>query len=236
LRSRGGSTSKTSARTEASTMRAKRPHMPTILNDSDPDQPQRHRDTEKTQRRRDAETQRRKARKKRRGAEARRRPEATRSPGEVSASGRPGTTGPSDCSERKRSSQPLDPSGLRSRGAQAPPLTLISCSRSSKVRLRRDRRAIRLRPWATPGQVGASAGGKSDRDGCLHPERSGFSPGAGDHRIAGVTADPLEAISSTPASPLCAFASLRLCVGFRGRVALCILCVSVPLWFSGRAV
>jgi hypothetical protein len=85
-----------------------------------------------------------------------------------------------------------------------------------QARLRRDRRA-----------ASASAGGKSDRDGCLHPERSGFSPGAGDLRIAGVAAASLQVTSPTPVSRplhLCASAPLRF-------LSVASLCVSVPLWF-----
>ena len=80
--------------------------------------------------------------------------------------------------------------------------------------LRRDRRA-----------AGASAGGKSDRDGCLHPERSGFSPGAGDHRIAGVAAVPLQATLPKQVPLLCV---LRVFV-----VATVFASVSsVSLWFA----
>jgi hypothetical protein len=71
----------------------------------------------------------------------------------------------------------------------------------------------------------ASAGGKSDRDGCLHPERSGFSPGAGDHRIAGVAAAPLRATSSPQVSHLCV---LRVFVVATILRSVC----SVPLWFA----
>ncbi len=81
------------------------------------------------------------------------------------------------------------------------------------------------RPRRNRRAASASAGGKSDRDGCLHPERSGFSPGAGDLRIAGVAAAPLQATSPTQVSLLCV---LRVFV-----VATVLASVSsVPLWFA----
>ncbi len=79
-----------------------------------------------------------------------------------------------------------------------------------QVRPRRDRRA-----------AGASAGGKSDRDGCLHPERSGFSPGAGaSRRCRRSTPGNLANAGFAPLCPSC----------LRGCDDSC-LCVSVPLWF-----
>jgi hypothetical protein len=87
-----------------------------------------------------------------------------------------------------------------------------------QARLRRDRRATRLRPWVLPEHVGASAGAKIVWDERLRSEQTIFAPGAGDHRIAGVAAAPLQVPLFTQESPLCAFASLRLCVLFRIRI------------------
>jgi len=67
----------------------------------------------------------------------------------------------------------------------------------------------------------ASAGGKPDRNGCLHPERSGFSPGAGDLRIAGVAAAPFQATSPTPVSLLCVLGVFVVATIF-GSVSLCL--------------
>jgi hypothetical protein len=78
-----------------------------------------------------------------------------------------------------------------------------------QARLRRDRRA-----------ASASAGGKSDRDGCLHPERSGFSPGAGEsRRCRRSTPGNLANAGFAPLCPSC----LRGCDDSW-------LCVSVSLW------
>ncbi len=90
--------------------------------------------------------------------------------------------------------------GPRSRRAQASPLTLI-----------RDSRSRRYEYGGTDAPC-ASAGGKPDRDGCSHPERSGFSPEGRRLRIAGISAGSLQATYLTQVSGLCAFASLRLCV------------------------
>jgi len=83
-----------------------------------------------------------------------------------------------------------------------------------QARIRRDRRA-----------ASASAGGKSDRDGCLHPERSGFSPGAGD--LGSPALPPLHSGQPRHRRYRSFVISLRL----RGCDDAC-LCVSVPLWFA----
>ena len=76
-----------------------------------------------------------------------------------------------------------------------------------QARLRRNRRT-----------GGASAGGKSDRDERWRSKRSGFSTAPGDREIAGISASSLRAPSQMQEAPLCAFASLRLCVVFRVRI------------------
>jgi hypothetical protein len=79
-----------------------------------------------------------------------------------------------------------------------------------QARPRRDRRA-----------AGASAGGKSDRDGYSHPERSGFSPGAGASRHCRRSTPGK--LANAGFAPLCS-SCLRGCDDTW-------LCVSVPLWF-----
>jgi hypothetical protein len=170
-------------------------------------------------------------------------PARSRPPGGRGPLGRP--TDPNASVRRRGSTQQpafSESAGLASRVDQR--------SAFERVRMRRDRRA-----------AGASAGGKSDRDGCLHPERSGFSPDAGDPGSPALPPAPL-ANSFEWAPPLCAFASLSLCVVFRLRTCLIcliygqatsptqvpLLCVlrvfvvatilrsvaSVPLWFAGN--
>ena len=95
--------------------------------------------------------------------------------------------------------------------------------------------------------TGASAGEKTDSDGCLHPESSGFSPATGDLliacRSAGNKRNHLSS-SATTSLRLCAFAplrsfsdgwvALRLCGSAALRFFSVVpLCVSVPLWFAG---
>ena len=77
---------------------------------------------------------------------------------------------------------------------------------------------------------GAAAGGKSDCDGCSHPEQASFSPVGGDLQIAGSSAVNLRhcrITSATTSLHLCASAALRLCV-----IPSVLLCVSASLWFS----
>jgi len=81
--------------------------------------------------------------------------------------------------------------------------------------------------------TGASVGEKTGSDGCLHPERSGFSPATGDRPIA-----CRSAVNKRNHLTGSVIAPLRLCASARaeGRAALRFfsvipLCVSVPLWF-----
>ena len=95
-------------------------------------------------------------------------------------------------------------SGLRSEsaGLATPPLHFM-VGRSTPLPLiggRRNRRA-----------PGASAGGKSDGDGCSHPEPADFLPVAGDRTIAGGSAVNLRHCRINSAA-LCVIAPLRLCV------------------------
>ncbi len=159
--------------------------------------------------------------------------------GTETAQSQPPTSQPRRHEDTKTSQSPLDhPARSRPPGGQGPlgagatsDASARSCTHSQRpalsesaglashvdrnlafeqARMRRDRRA-----------ASASAGGKSDRDGCLHPERSGFSPGAGDLRIAGVAAAPLRATSSPQESLLCV---LRVFVvaTILGSVSLCL--------------
>jgi hypothetical protein len=89
--------------------------------------------------------------------------------------------------------------------------------------------------------TGTLAGEKTDSNGCLHPESSGFSPATGDQQIACRSAfNKRDRISSSvPASlRLCVFAgrvvgrALRSLRFKNGRVGALRLCVSAPLRFS----
>jgi hypothetical protein len=146
------------------------------------DEPQRHRDTERAQ--------------SRVSSQPRRHEDTKESQSSLDYRRGPGRRAAVDRWERMQprtqaSGAAPTPSGPRSRRARASPLTLIKVPRSSRYEC-----------GGTDAPC-ASAGGKSDRDGCLHPERSSFPPGAGDHRIAGVAAAPLRATSPTEVSPLC---------------------------------
>jgi len=79
---------------------------------------------------------------------------------------------------------------------------------------------------------GTSAGEKTGRNGCSHPERTGFLPVTGDHSIAGRSAvNKRDHISRSAFAPLrlCAFASLRSFLGERTALRFC---VSASLRFS----
>jgi hypothetical protein len=204
--------------------------------------PQRHRGTETAQshppgvclqitqiaiatQRKDAKTQRRKARKERRGAEAQRRRENPRQPDHPARSRPPGGRGPLG-----RATVP-NASVRRSHSTQRPALS-ESTGLASRVdqnlafeqaRMRRDRRA-----------ASASAGAKTVWDERLRSEQTGFAPGAGDHRIAGVAAAPFQATSPTPAAlplRLCVFAFLH---SFLPGWAALRLCAFAPLRFLPR--
>ena len=151
----------------------------------------------KTQRRRDAKTA-----------------GGTSSSGEVPAAvpRRPATASPNCRPERERSGQQFGPAacaltiaGLASHSVCGWDGTRTLAFEQS--RLRRDRRAM-----------GTSAGGKTDSEGCWHPELAGFSTAAGERQITGVSAAPLRATSFTQEPP-----PLRLCVFFRVRI--CVICV-----------
>jgi hypothetical protein len=190
-----------------------------------PEQPQRHRDTEKAQSQPPAHTYRRRKSTQRRGAaetqrESRQldRPARSRPPGGRISLARTAALN-ANVHRGSPGQRPAlsESAGLASHVDQNPAF--------EQVRTRRDRRAIRLRPWATPRHVGASAGGKSDRDGCSHPERSGFSPGAGASRHCRRSTPGKLATAGTAPLRLCTSAPLRFLSAVR-------LCVSVPLWFS----
>ena len=151
----------------------------------------------------------------------------TRARGEVPAvvERRLRTAGPGHRSERKRSSRWPGPAACtleerRPRHSSAPVGEWTAPPLPKRKGARRNRRALC-----------ASAGGKHGGDGRLRPESTSFLPVVGDHQIADVSAaNPRYDLSVSARS------FLRICVicVICGQIAmaLCALCVSVPLWFS----
>ena len=115
------------------------------------------------------------------------------------------------------------PSGLRSRRAQASPLTMFGLGWGLE-----QSRSSRYECGGTDAPC-ASDGVKTVWDERSRSEQTGFATGAGDHRIAGVAAAPHRATSPTQGTLLCV-----LCVFVVATVVHSVS--SVTLWFVLYAV